>query len=39
MISWYFSAVTVSEKNIGPKIRLQDIANKQSIFWEGSGTS
>jgi hypothetical protein len=39
MISWYFSAVTVSEKNIRPRIRLRDIAHQQSIFWECSGTS
>jgi hypothetical protein len=38
-ISCYFSAVTVSEKNIGPTIRLWDIAHQQQIFWECSGTS
>jgi hypothetical protein len=39
MISWYFSAVAVSEKIIGPTIRLRDIAHQQPIFWECSGTS
>jgi hypothetical protein len=33
MISWYFSAVTVSEKNIGLTIRLRDIAHQQPISW------
>jgi hypothetical protein len=31
MISWHFSAVTVSEKNIGPTIRLGDIAHQQPV--------
>jgi hypothetical protein len=39
MISWHFSAVTVSEKNIGLTICLRDIAHQQPIFWEYSGTS
>jgi hypothetical protein len=39
MISWHFSAVTVSEKKIGFTICLRDIAHQQPIFWECSGTS
>jgi hypothetical protein len=39
IISWYFSEVTVSEKNIGPTIRFRDIAHQQPIFCECSGTS
>jgi hypothetical protein len=39
MISSYFSAVTVSESNIGPTIHLRDIAHQQPIFRQCCGTS